>query len=55
LLAKIGELATGDLVLVDASRRSRKAALERRVEAAEVLEVGLELTERLDGELGRLP
>ena len=42
LLAKVGELAAGDLVLVDAPGRSRKPALEGRVEAAEVLEVGLE-------------
>ena len=50
LLAKVGELAAGDLVPVDASGRGREPALEGPVEQADAFEVGLEIAERVEGE-----
>ena len=52
LLAQVGELAAGDLVVVDAAGRRRQARLERRVEPAHGLPVGLEVADRLQVEAG---
>ena len=52
LLAQVGELAAGDLVGVDAAGRRRQAGLERRVDAAGGLPVGLEGADRVEVEPG---
>ena len=43
LLAQVGQLAAGDLVVVDPAGRRRQAGLERRVDPADRLPVGLQV------------
>ena len=52
LLAQVGELAAGDLVAVDAPGRRRQAGLERRVDPAGRLPVGLERVDRRERQAG---
>ena len=52
LLAQVGQLAAGDLVGVDPAGRRGQAGLERRVDAAGRLPVGLEVADRLQVEPG---
>ena len=52
LLAQVGELAAGDLVGVDAAGRRRQPRLERRVDPAGGLPVGLQRAHRVEVEPG---
>ena len=52
LLAQVGELAAGDLVGVDAAGRRGQPRLERRVDAADGLPVGLQRADRLQRQPG---
>ena len=52
LLAQVGQLAAGDLVAVDAAGRRGQAGLERRVQAADRLPVGLEVAHRPQRQAG---
>ena len=52
LLAQVGELPAGDLVVVDAAGRRGEPGLERRVDLAHDLPVGLERVDGVEGQAG---